>query len=63
MSFGYVLHAKSEEIREAVHADNIDTSTETIDGRNTFHGKRMISAVTPAIKHTSRKKSPCSSNS
>ena len=35
-------------------ADNLDHSTQILDGLNTFHGMRMIKDVTPGIKCTSR---------
>ena len=35
-------------------ADNMDLNTQIIDGLNTFPGMRMIKAVTPGIKCTSR---------
>ena len=36
-------------------ADNIDHHTQNLNGLNTIHGMRMIKAVTPGIKCTSRK--------
>ena len=35
-------------------ADNMDHNTQTLDGLITFHGMRMIKAVTHGIKCTSR---------
>ena len=34
--------------------DNMDHNTQILDGLNTFHGMKMIKAVTPGIKCTSR---------
>ena len=35
-------------------ADSINHNIQTLDRLNTFHSSRMISAITPGIKHTSR---------
>jgi hypothetical protein len=40
-------------------ADSVDHIIKTLDGRNTFHGIRMMATFTPGISHETSEKSCC----